>query len=102
MVSVVSVVSVVKVGRKGRKGRKGSKGGRFSRVGIVVWPGASPAWPTSGLRPQGERTISSELSLLSLLFALRGMGWEEYATLIPNAKGEDGVPSHFLLRFALS
>jgi len=51
---------------------------------------------------QGQRTISVELTLLLLLFILRGLEWERYATLIPQEKGEEGVPPHFLLRFALS
>ena len=51
---------------------------------------------------QDVRAISMEVNLICLLFLLRGLGMEEYARLVPEGRGEPGVPYHTLLRFALS
>jgi len=51
---------------------------------------------------QDVRAISIELNLIALLFLLRGIGLEDYATLTPNGAGADGVPAHIILRFGLS
>ena len=51
---------------------------------------------------QDVRGISMEVNLIALLFLLRGLGVERFAMNLPHGRGDDGVPYHTLLRFALS
>ena len=51
---------------------------------------------------QDVRAISMEITLIGLLFLMRGLEMEDYARLIPAGMGEVGMPFHTLLRFALS
>jgi len=51
---------------------------------------------------QTTRGVSVELSLTALLFLLQGLEIEDFATLVPGGRGEEGVPPDMVLRFALS
>lgn len=51
---------------------------------------------------QGVRTVSLELSLVSLLFLQQGLGLEDFSRLTPFGTGGPGVPHDLFLRFALS
>ena len=92
----------------GRGGKKEKNKGNKERyplqeaglIPVSVWRTIFVA--NEWVKLQDVRAISMEITLIGLLFLMRGLEMEDYARLIPAGMGEVGMPFHTLLRFALS
>lgn len=80
--------------------RGGDENGDDPSHGVSTWRTIFVA--NEWVQLQGARAVSLELSLVALLFLLRGLDVEDFTRLTPHGRGEPGVPYDVFLRFAVS